>query len=265
MPNPLVNSGAEAVTSICTNIIFLLDTSGSMYGERINQLNYAMSETLNVLVEESFKQETDVYVRVLEFNSNVRWVMGSKEKGVAIEDAARTWQNLAANGGTDTATAIEECLKSLKTDYIGIRNKKPIVILITDGDSNDRRAMESATDKLKVAMSGNSGKEKIIRIAIGVQDYNAGELNYFASKGTIITDESETANAPFVFGVDETSKIVEVIKNVAVSSLRSSKQGGPVNFSNQDTNTVNPANLVMDETPFVIDTSTNTTEEWGGN
>ena len=178
MPNEgILGQGAKGVTAICTNIIFILDTSGSMSGTRINQLNYGMSETLNTLVEESLKQETEVFIRVIKFNSSVDWVVGSESQGVAVEDVARAWQNLTATGGTDTASAIEESLKALRTQYIGVRNKKPIVILITDGESNDRRETKRATDKLKVAMSGGSGKEKIVRIAIGVEDYDANELN----------------------------------------------------------------------------------------
>jgi uncharacterized protein YegL len=266
MSEEILNQGAQGVTANCTNIIFLLDTSGSMYGERINQLNYGMSETLNVLVEESFKQETDVYIRVIEFNTNVKWVVGSESQGVAVEDVARSWQNLTANGGTDTASAIEESLKALRTQYTGLRNKKPIVILITDGDSNDRREMERATDKLKVAMSGGSGKEKIVRIAIGVKDYNEGELNYFASKGTVKDDTGEHENVPFVFGVDDAEKIAEVIKNVTVSSLKSVGQAGPVQMADSGSTTTNTStDIAMDDEPIVIDTTKNTSDFWGAN
>ena len=51
----------NVVTRECLNIIFLLDTSGSMYGERINQLNHAMLDALNELNMVSLQAEADAY------------------------------------------------------------------------------------------------------------------------------------------------------------------------------------------------------------
>ena len=203
---------------------------------------------------------------IIKFNSDLEWVVGDEYKGVLVDDAVKAWKDLVATGGTNTAGAIEESLKALRTQYIGLRNKKPIVILITDGDSNDRREMERATDKLKVAMSGGSGKEKIVRIAIGVKDYNEGELNYFASKGTVKDDTGEHENVPFVFGVDDAEKIAEVIKNVTVSSLKSVGQAGPVQMADSGSTTTNTStDIAMDDEPIVIDTTKNTSDFWGAN
>ncbi|MBQ4509593.1 MAG: VWA domain-containing protein [Clostridia bacterium] len=260
----ILEEGKKGVTSICSNVIFLLDTSGSMYGERINQLNYGMNETLNALIDVSLKQETDIYVRVVEFNSDIKWIIGSADKGVEIESASKQWRNLTANGGTDTAGAIGESLKALRTEYIGLRNKKPVVILITDGESNDRHATELASDKLKKAMSGSSGKEKIIRVAVGVQDYNAQELEYFASRGNVKDETGMHENVPFVFGVDSVEKVASVIQNVTVSSLYSATQTGAVALENDDSG----ATLVRqdkDDEPVIIDTTGKTEESWDDN
>lgn len=118
--------------------------------------------------------------------------------------------------------------------------------------------MEKATDMLKVALSGESGREKTIRIAIGVEDYNEGELKYFASVGTIKDDDGVRENAPFVFGVEDSDKIATIIKNVAVSSLASVNKTNPVTFDSS-------ADLVIKEETVVIDTSTNTTDFWTDN
>ena len=259
----ILEEGKRGVTSICSNVIFLLDTSGSMYGERINQLNYGMNETLNALIDVSLKQETDVYVRVVEYNNSAKWIIGSADKGVEVESAARQWRNLTANGGTDTAGAIELSLKALRTEYIGLRNKKPVVILITDGDSNDRKATERASDILKSAMSGSSGKEKIIRVAVGVQDYNASELEYFASKGNIKDENGMRENVPLVFGVDSVDKLAGVIQNVTVSSLYSTTNKDAVDFSNgDDTNTAASLAKEQDDDLVIIDTTDKTEESW---
>lgn len=253
--NDLVIRGAKGVSTICANIIFILDTSISMEGDRIKQLNYGMRESLKMLVEESLKQEIDVYVRVIKYNDNIKWVIGEPEKGVPAEEAVKKWKNLTTDGSTNTAGAIKESLKALRTEYFGNKNKKPIIILITDGDSNNRHEMEKATDMLKVALSGESGREKTIRIAIGVEDYNEGELKYFASVGTVKDNDGVHEKTPFVFSVEDSDKIASIIKNVTVSSLASVNKTNPVTFDSS-------SDLVIKEDPFVIDTSTNTTDFW---
>ena len=79
------------LTKDCLNIIFLLDTSGSMIGPRIDQLNYAMPEALQALKKVAISEEVDAFVRVVEFNSAANWIMGAAEAGVSIEDAANQW------------------------------------------------------------------------------------------------------------------------------------------------------------------------------
>jgi uncharacterized protein YegL len=255
----------KGITTVCTNLVFLLDASGSMSGERISQLNYAMQETLNVLVEEGLKNETEIFVRVIKFNSGLDWVIGDATKGVLVDDAVRMWKDLEAAGGTDTAGAIDESLKAFKTEYFGYRNKKPIVILVTDGESNDPQETKRSVDKLKTAMSGNTGKEKIVRIAVGVEDHNEAELNYFASLGNIIDDSGERNNVPLVFGVSDATAIAKVIKNVAVSSLYSVGGAGAVALKDNDDTSNDQeeaAVLAIDDTPIVIENTTETTETW---
>ena len=123
----------NVVTRECLNIIFLLDTSGSMSGERINQLNHAMYDALTELSAVAVQAEADAFVRIVEYNSSVDWIVGDAKTGVKAEDAANAWRNLTANGGTDTAGAIRKCLEALHTKYLGERNRKPVVVLVTDG------------------------------------------------------------------------------------------------------------------------------------
>lgn len=256
----ILEEGKQGVTSICSNVIILLDTSGSMHGEKINQLNYGVNETLNALIDVSLKQETDIFVRVIEFNNSAKWIIGSAERGEDVEIAAMQWKNLTAGGGTDTAGAIDLALKALRTEYIGSKNKKPVVILITDGESNDRAATQRASDLLKKAMSGNTGKEKIIRVAVGVQDYNEEELNYFATVGNIKCGATVQENVPFVFGVDSSDKIASVIQNVTVSSLYSATKSGPVTLA--DGNSNNDLTVEDEEDLILIDLTEKTEQNW---
>ena len=220
------------------NIIFLLDTSGSMSGPRINQLNCAMPEALAALREAAMKQEMRVLVRVAEFNNFADWIMGKTEKGLEIDEAEEKWKDLTAKAaGTNTAAAIQLACDVMHTCYLGTRNYHPYVILITDGESNNVEETNKAIDKLKAALRSSSkpDKNKVERIAIGVVEANRTELESFASRGTIVhEDQTVEENVPLVFNVDDVSQLSGVLKSVAVSSLVSAmgddvdSENGPV-------------------------------------
>lgn len=203
------------------NIIFLLDHSGSMGGARIAQLNHAMPDALLEMQKVATEEEAEVAVRVVAFGSTAKWYVGNAEKGVDIGEISGNWKELSAMGSTDTAGAIDLALTSLKTQYLGTRNYHPVVVLVTDGRSDDPEKTQKSIDKLKVAMAGSTGKEKIIRIAIGVQDYYEPELKAFASTGTVDGVEG----TPLVFKVDNVEQLSQCLKGIAVSSLYSAVNG----------------------------------------
>lgn len=206
------------------NLIYLLDTSGSMYGERINQLNVAMADAVQIAKEAAMENEVQLLMRVVEFNNTAKWIFGSTEKGV--EDIE--WKDLLPSGGTDTAGAVELATSVMHRKYLGERNYRPVVILITDGDSNDPRRTVEAIDSLKKSLvsSTDPTKDKITRIAIGVQNANESELRAFASVGNIEHQGTLEENVPFVFKVDDLSLLKGIIKGITVSSIASTIGGG---------------------------------------
>jgi hypothetical protein len=70
---------------------------------------------------------------------------------------------------------------------------------------------------MKKKLAGNTGKEKVTRIAIGVEGYNRKELEEFASIGRIADEE-----VPLIFDVDKATDLGKVINWVAVTSILSS-------------------------------------------
>jgi hypothetical protein len=117
-------------------------------------------------------------------------------------------------------------MDALHTTYLGTRNYLPVVILLTDGDSNNFAETQKATDLLKKALAGTTGKEKVMRVAVGVQDYNETELLSFASLGTIDDGVGEPrTNVPLVFKVDNIGDLANILKSIAVSSLYSAMGG----------------------------------------
>lgn len=207
------------------NLIYLLDTSGSMAGEAINQLNVAMAEAVQVAEEAAMEKEVQLLMRVVEFNSVARWLIGDTSQGVEHID----WMPLSAGGSTDTAGAIDLARSVMHREFLGERNYRPVVILVTDGESNDYQKMVEAVDKLKASLrsSTDPNKDKITRIAIGVTGAKQIELTSFASVGNIEREDGTMdENIPFVFNIDDVHLLKGLLKGVTVSSIASSIGGG---------------------------------------
>lgn len=120
-----------------TNIIFLIDTSGSMgeYG-KMDAVNNAMHEAIPI-VRNFAAKEASVKLKcsILEFNSGTRWIA----EQVDAEDLQ--WMDLNALGGTSLGAAYRQLASKLTRKEGGVLaqhfNNAPIIILITDGYPTD--------------------------------------------------------------------------------------------------------------------------------
>ena len=117
-------------------MFFLLDTSGSMEGDKIGTLNDAMRETLPDLRDIS-DSNADALIKlaVLDFASGTEWVTP-----LPVELEGFRWQDLEAGGCTDMGEACRELASKLSTsqflqDKVG--NYAPVLILLSDGEPTD--------------------------------------------------------------------------------------------------------------------------------
>lgn len=119
------------------HVFFVLDTSGSMEGERIAALNRAVREMLPVLRQKA-KSNADALLKlaVLEFNSGCRWLNPSGPEPMEYF----VWEDLKAGGLTAMGAALKELdsklsrnqfLSSMTGAYL------PVLIFMTDGYATD--------------------------------------------------------------------------------------------------------------------------------
>lgn len=216
---------SEATISDVIHFFFLLDNSGSMSGRAIQTLNAAMSDALSAVTEAAVSIEVTPIMHIVSFNSSINWLLGTQPtSGIAAENLQ--WHDINAGGGTDTAGAIRSLInsKALSRSHLGHRAYRPIIILITDGCSNN-------TEETKKAIQELIARQKSLRIAVGVQGYNPTELDAFASEVNLEYEDSlGNTTAPkrqkLIFTVDENINFAELVKNLTVSSLISSKLVG---------------------------------------
>ena len=146
-----------------THVVFCLDTSGSMYGNGIAELQEAMNYILNYeTASKDMLQFSDSdKISVITFNSKVDKVFETKY-GNATSEIIEEINNLYAVGGTniyDSSIKALDILKDESDDYT------KTVILMTDGLSNNG----SFTD-LKKYYQNNKLNIPIYAITFGDSD-----------------------------------------------------------------------------------------------
>lgn len=113
---------AVKMEAVPRDLIVLLDTSGSMSGEPLDQARRVVNALIDTL------QDRD-RLELIEFsNEPRRWKSGAKDATASHKSAAQKWlAGLHAGGGTEMASGMIEALKPLRKDA------QRQVVLITDG------------------------------------------------------------------------------------------------------------------------------------
>ncbi|OUP80830.1 hypothetical protein B5F07_19765 [Lachnoclostridium sp. An169] len=170
-------------------IIYVIDTSGSMTGDRISSVNEAMNDTVDVLKEVSENNPTaELKVGVLQFDSNARWVTNGL---IFMEDYF--WNDLEAGGLTTLGAALDELDKKLSRSAFldsEVGYKAPVIIFMSDGYPTDD--YEKALKKIS---AGNKWYKIATKIAIGVgDDFDADALAKIAGnrEAVIKVNDNET-------------------------------------------------------------------------
>jgi len=112
-------------------VILLLDVSGSMGGEKIRNLNDAVSDMLNVF-SDTENSETEIHVAIITFGSQVN-LHQPLSSASAIQ-----WQVLSADGMTPLGTALQMAKAMIEDkNVVPSRAYRPTVVLVSDGQPTD--------------------------------------------------------------------------------------------------------------------------------
>ena len=161
---------SQATVSDIIHMFFLLDNSGSMMGAPIQTLNEAMGNVLSEVAVTAMKKEVKAMIHVLSFSGGVKWLCGTTAEQGA-EAGSIVWNDITTEGNTNTAQAIRSVLPGLSRRLLGHYAYRPIIVLVTDGYSDDRSETLAAIEEL-------NKRQKTIRIAVGVSGYKrAGNLS----------------------------------------------------------------------------------------
>ncbi|MDP2840882.1 MAG: VIT and VWA domain-containing protein, partial [Candidatus Methanoperedens sp.] len=150
-------------TALSKDIVFVIDKSGSMSGEKIAQVKSVFTKIISDL-------PPDDYFNVIFFDTDMRRysssLMEANTKNKA--DAANFVNNLDANGGTDINQALLDAVGMFKVDS----QRVPIIVFLTDGEPTE--GITSPYVIRKNIKDANNAKVSIFTIAFGIEN----EANY---------------------------------------------------------------------------------------
>ena len=211
-------------------VFFIIDTSGSMFGEKIGQVNSAMEEVLQDL-QDVDGADAEIKMAVLLFSDGCEWLTPQPIKLDA------NWTDIQAGGLTDFKAACEELNNKLSVSH-GFMNSPsgcyaPVLILMTDGYPTDDTTNGDNGIKL---LNTNNWYKAAVKAAIAI---GSGANVELCSK---FTGNSET-----VVTVYDVSQLRKVIKKIAVTSSQIASQGrSRTELDSKDSDPIAPTAAMKD-------------------
>lgn len=116
------------------NLLFVIDNSGSMAGEKIGAVNNAIRDVMSIMPDiQEDTADAEIKISALKFSDTAQWVYSEPK---SVSDFK--WKDLGVEGGTNMSAAYDAlsgwlCKKSKGGQMPDIGGIAPIIILMTDG------------------------------------------------------------------------------------------------------------------------------------
>ena len=116
------------------NLLFVIDNSGSMTGEKLGAVNNAIRDIMAIMPEiQEDTADATIKISALKFSDKASWIYSEPK---SVEDFK--WKDLNAEGGTNLSEACDKLSDYLRKKSNGgempdLGGVAPIIILMTDG------------------------------------------------------------------------------------------------------------------------------------
>jgi Ca-activated chloride channel family protein len=162
-------AAGEEGSVVPRDLSFVVDVSGSMSGQKLDQAKGALRQALASL------RPGDRF-RLVAFSSGVRhfrdgWAPATQE---ALREARAFVDNLQADGGTNIAGALDAVLGTSVPE-----SRLPIILFLTDGIPS---VGEQQPDRIASQAAGRIGRARVFTVGIG-HDVNTYLLDRLAREG----------------------------------------------------------------------------------
>jgi uncharacterized protein YegL len=192
------------------HFIVLADCSGSMRGEKMQALNFAIAEMLpNLIAWEQEQEKAQILVRVVAFADTPRWHV---EEPVPV--ARLRWKALqhVERGRTNMGPAFRMVAEALSPGHLERRALQPALLLVTDGLPTDPPGQfEAGLAALLALPAGRAA----VRLAVAIgRDANSEALNRFIADPQVP-----------VLVADSTDQIADRLVTASIALSRMSEVG----------------------------------------
>lgn len=221
----------EELASRPLHFFWVVDCSGSMYGDKIGAVNNAIQTCIPEMREAAKDNpNAQLMVRTLKFATGASWITASP---VDIEDYV--WADLSAGGVTDLGKAFELLAGQLSIPPMPDRALPPVIVLLSDGQPTDnyKKQLDSLLNL--------PWARKAVRIAISIgQDADDEVLREF------------TGNRELVLQANNAEMLVRMIKwasTVATVVSAPGSTGGTNPVVGDPTESQPPVTIDIDSIP----------------
>lgn len=155
--------------------MLVLDTSGSMYGEAIKELNAGLSQFITEIKDDEFTAYS-VEVGVITAGGGV-----TEQLPITPAHQIQSFNSLNADGDTPIGAAVHKALNDLeirKNEYkrAGVAYYQPWLVIISDGEPTDN--WQSVAQKAQ----DMANQRKLVVIPVGVKGANMTKLSMFSNR-----------------------------------------------------------------------------------
>ena len=116
------------------HLMFVIDNSGSMEGEKLGAVNNAIRDVMSIMPEiQEDTADATIKISALKFSDDAKWVYSTPQVVSEFK-----WKDLSTEGGTNLSAAYDAlaqwlCKKEKGGQMPDIGGVAPILILMTDG------------------------------------------------------------------------------------------------------------------------------------
>lgn len=221
------------------HFFWMVDCSGSMYGEKINTVNNAIQECIPEMVSAAENNpNAQLLIRALSFSTGANWITANP---VPVEDYS--WDPMDANGVTDLGKACDLLAAQLGMPPMPSRALPPVIVLLSDGQPTDD--YKKGLDKLKAL----PWFKKAVKIAISIgQDADDDVLVEFAGNRELVLQANNAATLTKM--IKWASTTASMVSAPASKPINVESVAGSAKDSGANDDPFGPQNV-----PLVIDVS----------
>lgn len=210
----MINRPGGTLATRPLHFIWICDCSGSMAGEKINQLNFAVKEALPAMKKEADQNpNAQVFIRAVKFSKGADWTTPD-----AVPVDQFQWADLPAGGPTDMGKALSLVADALTIPPMTDRALPPVLVLVSDGQPTDD--FDRGLTRLLDVPWG----KKAVRLAIAIgKDADRDVLAKFIGNAEIPPFEANNAEAL----VRQVRWVSTVVLRAASSPAIQQEEGAP--------------------------------------